>query len=124
MLLASTLVWLVAATGCSPTKIQIENELPEAVIENVRWTSLRSDRSFKTDEPERLEPGETSSEIEIWGEDNEGKEGLIHMEIVVGDTRVALVTEVAFRATHGETSTFTIRPDTPVSNPLLEDTEE
>jgi hypothetical protein len=115
-------VALFALAGCSPTLVEFENQLPGTAIENVRWVSSRTDTSYSPDEPNRLEPGERSSEVQIW-EDDEGARGHVYFEIVVGDTRVALVTDREYRAHFAETSMFTIGRDTRVSNLLWDEIE-
>jgi len=117
------LVLLALASGCGPTTIRFENGLTGAAIENLRWTATDSTHDYRTEEPERLEPGERGSTIDIW-ESDEGKSGAVAFEMVVGDARVALVTEAEFRAKLGEATTFTIRDDTGARNPLWDDLDE
>jgi hypothetical protein len=114
---------LAVLAGCAPTRIQFENDLPATALENVRWVPSHRDESYHLDEPGRLEPGERSKEIDIWLDD-EGERGHLHFELVVGDTRVALVTDKTYKAHVGETSVFAIKRDTAVSNLLWDELAE
>ena len=104
--------------GCAPTRLRVQNDLPGVSIENFRWVSNGSGKSFAPEEPESLGPGELSSEIDIYGEHDEGKSGPLQFEIVFAESRVALITEKTFEATMAETTTIVIGPDTPVVNLL------
>jgi hypothetical protein len=117
----SALLWLLAsvfASACG-TEIVIENRIPGANVENVRWIP-KGGHVYDEESERRLEPGDSTNPIPIRGDD-EGKSGRIHFELVVGGRVVALVTEAEFEAETGELTVFELRPATRATNPLVED---
>ncbi len=114
--------WLavLCLAACAPTRVRVQNDLPEVSIENFRWISASSGRSYALETAQSLAPGELSSEIHITDPDDEGTDGPLHFEIVLAESRIALRTTDVHEASVGETTIIHVRPETAVDNPLAD----
>jgi hypothetical protein len=114
--MSAALLPLVAlvALGCGRTEITIENAIPGATIQGVRWVpSSGTSYTFG----EALGPGATSSEVSVSDHD-QGHGGVIHFELVMDGRKVALVTDDSFVATANDTTNFRLDPSTAARNPI------
>ena len=80
--------------GCSGTEITVENAIPGASVQGVRWVPP-SGTSYTVETGAALGPGATSSELSI-SELDQGNAGVIHFELVMDGRKVALVTVDSF----------------------------
>ena len=112
---AALIALLLALPACKQTEIEIKNDMPGTSIENVRWVTARESYAPETDQA--LAPGESTSAVGIWRDEDQNENGIIHFELVSNGRRVALVTDDQFEAVPGQLTTFSIGPSTRAHNP-------
>ncbi len=108
---------LLTLIGCENTYIRFENLAPGSQITGLRWEPNDSDSIYETFEV--LDPGQVSDRLFV-SESDKGKEGRVSLQLVVDGNRVALVADDLLKARKENTTTFSITPESGVSNPLLE----
>ncbi len=115
--LAAVALFIALLTGCEPTTLRFENQVPGARLENLRWRAPGTTyQSLDT-----LLPGQTSAEVSINPAD-EGETGDVSFEINLNGRRVALTAEAPLTIDAGEQARFVLTADTPVRHPLLAET--
>ncbi|MEZ4470785.1 MAG: hypothetical protein R3F60_08305 [bacterium] len=106
-------VALLGLSACSTT-LTFESEVPGVTISEVSYTT--KNRTYLA--PESLLPGQKTSEIMIFVDD-EGERGRVAFVMEKDGRRVALEVEAPVLNREGEDTTFTLRPETPVRSALL-----
>lgn len=101
--------------GCT-TELVVENSVPGATLENVRWISSDTGKSYLL--AETLLPGAAGASVTIMPEE-QGDEGTISFELRVRGTKVALETTETFIAETDETTHIQIDDETAAENSLI-----
>lgn len=112
------LILFIVAVGCTddPSKLNIENKLPKAVIRNAQWGEVRL--------ASQLLPGETSRTLELesynYYDVDLPARYPVKFYIDVNGDRIYLQTRDTFRLGIEDNLTITIDESTPVLNLILE----
>ncbi|MCA9525216.1 MAG: hypothetical protein KC549_02825 [Myxococcales bacterium] len=107
------LLCLLSLSACTTT-LTVESEVPGVTVSDVTFTT--KNRTYLA--PEQLLPGQKTSEIMIFVDD-EDEPGHLAFVLEKDGRRVALEVEAPVRARPGEDTVYTLRADTPVKSALL-----
>lgn len=110
----SALTLLAVATGCEPTTIQFENQVPGVTVHDMRFITAEAEHRANG----RLLPGQRSPEITLYGADQDAQ-GRIAFELDLDGRRVYLEVDAPYQPGEGTDNHFTLSPDTRVTAPLL-----